>query len=162
MNLKKSRTLITAFFLRNRIRKETGVMKQMVIFLVIFLTLAFTGMALAGDSSYPPAQANAYFDIATGHKYIKNPDTTYSEYSKRGKLLRAAIPNTTPLLVSGKYVHEVTREHYLVYEKNQYNDVSQKVLPASSRHPDGWQCKQLVSKVQKAEMDTAEAYEPAD
>ncbi len=137
-------------------------MKQMVYFLVIFITLTLTGAVSAGDSSLKPAQADSYFDIATGHKYIKNPDTTYSEYSKRGKLLRSDVPNTIPLLVSGKYVHEVTKEHYLVYEKNQYTDTSQKILPASSRHPEGWQCRQMVSAVQKAELDTAEAYEPAD
>jgi len=153
---------MTALFLRNRIRKETGVMKQMVYFLVIFLTLAFTGAVSAGDYSFKPAQADAYFDIATGHKYIRNPDTTYSEYSKRGKLLRSDVPNTIPLLISGKYVHEVTKAHYLVYEKNKYNDASQKILPASSSHPEGWECKQMVSTVQNAGFDTVEAYEPPD
>jgi len=58
-------------------------MKQMVYFLVIFLTLAFAGTAAAGDSSFQRAQAKSYYDIATGHKYIKNSDATYSEYSKR-------------------------------------------------------------------------------
>lgn len=137
-------------------------MKLMVYFLVIFLTLTLSGIVTAGERSIQPAQANAYFDIATGHKYIKNPNATYSEYSKRGKLLRSDVPNTMPLLVSGKYIREMKQEHYLVYEKQLYNEVSQKVLPASSRHPEGWQCKQIVSPVQKARVETAEAYEPAD
>jgi hypothetical protein len=133
-------------------------MKHMVYCLVFFLTLTFTGIALAGDFSLQPATADAYFDIATGHKYIKNKDTTYSEYSKRGKLLRSNVPNSLPLLISGKSIIEVTPKHYLVYEKHQNNDVAQKVLPASSKHPSGWECKQMVSTVQKVSVETAEAY----
>ena len=136
-------------------------MKQMVYFFIIFLTIAFTATVTAGEYSFQPAQANAYFDIATGHKYIKNLNTTYSEYAKSGKLLRSDVSNTMPLLVSGKYIHEVTPDHFLVYEKKLNSGMSQKVLPASSRHPKGWRCKQMVSQVLRADIETAEAYEPA-
>ncbi len=135
-------------------------MKQRMFYLVLFLTIAFIGAAVAGEFSSQPATAKVYFDTATGHKYIKNQDATYAEYSKKGKLLRASLPNTMPLLVSGKYVLEVTGEHYLVYEKTQNNDVAQKILPAANGHPQGWQCKQMVSTVHKDELATAEAYEP--
>ncbi len=134
-------------------------MKKMIILLVIFLTPAVTGIVLAGGNSLNQAKADTYFDIATGHKYIKNTDNTYSEYSKRGKLLRSDVPNTLPLRVSGKYIHEVTPNHYLVYEKQSYNDLAQKILPGTSLHPDGWQCKKLMSQVQEEQV---EAYEPAD
>ncbi len=136
-------------------------MKKTIYFLTIFISLTLVGSALAGDSNTKKATADAYYDIATGHKYIKNQDETYSEYSKRGKLLRADVPNTKTLLVSGKYVREVTKDHYLVYEKTQNNETAQKILPASNNHPKGWECDQLVSVVPMTGVAEAEAYEPA-
>ncbi|MDD9305251.1 MAG: hypothetical protein HUK40_24150 [Desulfobacter sp.] len=50
----------------------------------------------------------------------------------------------------------------MIYEKKQNNDVAQKILPASNQHPEGWQCKQMVSSVQRINLTTAEAYEPAE
>ncbi|WDP92788.1 MAG: hypothetical protein HUN04_24930 [Desulfobacter sp.] len=136
-------------------------MKYMVCFLGIIFIMACTTAVWAGDSPYPPASADGYYDIATGHKYIKNQDSTYTEYSKRGKLLRADVPSTSSLLVSGKYIYEMTDSHYLVYEKRQNNTVTQQVLPASSNHPEGWRCKHMLSRIQGNEMSIAEAYEAA-
>ncbi len=119
---------------------------------VFFLALTLTGTCLAGDL---PATAGTYYDTATGHKYIQNEDQTYSEYSKRGELLRSDVPNTQPLLTTGKHVLEVTPEHFLVYEKKIAQTLVQKVAVASASHPEGWQCKGLV-------VSAAAAYEPAE
>jgi hypothetical protein len=94
----------------------------------------------------------AYFDVATGHRYIKNSDTTYAEFSKKGKLLRTNVPNTQPHLVNSKYITELTHESYLVYEKNSAEGITQQILPATTRHPEGWRCKEILPL-------SAEAYE---
>ncbi len=121
---------------------------------VLFLALTLTGTCLAGDNSIRPATAGTYYDTATGHKYIQNKDHTYSEYSQRGELLRSDVPSTQPLLSMGKHVIEVTPKLFLVYEKIIEQTLVQKVVPATASHPEGWQCKGLVS--------AATAYEPAE
>jgi hypothetical protein len=121
--------------------------------LVLFLTLTLTGICIAGEKSIYPATAGIYYDTATGHKYIQNKDHTYSEYSKRGKLLRSDVPNTQPLLTTGKYILEVTPLHFLVYEKKTDQILTQKIMRATNSHPEGWKCKQIVSGTQLVSTD---------
>lgn len=68
---------------------------------ICFLALTLTGSSLAGDL---PVTAGAYYDTATGHKYIQNEDQTYSEYSQRADtledLLELALNHSWQILVN--------------------------------------------------------------
>ncbi|THB78226.1 MAG: hypothetical protein D3926_13730 [Desulfobacteraceae bacterium] len=86
----------------------------------------------------------AYFDTATGHKYLRNQDNTYTEFSRRGKVLKTSVPNTLPLLVSGRNIIELNKDSYLVYEKGFSSKTEQQVLPSWEKHPDNWQCKDVL------------------
>lgn len=132
-----------------------------VVSILLWSAVCITGISAAGEST-TTVSGKAYYDTATGHKYIQNDDLTYTEFSKRGKILRENVPNTTPLLVSGKYIIEVKPDHYLVYERRDNTRVIQQVRPASERHPEGWHCKQLVSAVNQTGAPTAEGYQPVD
>lgn len=94
------------------------------------------------------AEGRVYFDIATSHRYIKNSDGTYTEYSKKGVLLNSDVPNTSRLLTSGKYIMDVSAKDYILYEKMDNGMKVQRLLEATSRHPDGWYCKELYASVQ--------------
>lgn len=134
-----------------------GVIK--VIIAVMGALLFIYGAAGAG-SGKPTAVEEAYFDTATGHKYIKNSDTTYSEFSKKGRLIRKDVPNSLPLLVSNKNIVEVQRTHFIVYEKSRGKNLRQKILPATERHPIGWKSVQVMSPI--AANGEAEAYTPPE
>ena len=84
--------------------------------------------------------------------YIKNSNTTYAEYSKRGELLRTDVPNTQPHLAKSNYINELTHESYLVYEKTLSEGIVQQILPALGKHPEGWRCEEVLPF-------SAEAYE---
>ncbi|WP_022665054.1 hypothetical protein [Desulfospira joergensenii] len=125
-------------------------MKHFICFILFFIILGIAGVSSGGSSSSSMATKEAYFDIATGHKYIKNTDNTYMEYSRKGKLLRNDVPNTLPLLTRGRYIREIRGDAYLVYEKSGNPRKQQQILPASSRHPRGWQCKDMLVTVKKS------------
>lgn len=134
-------------------------MKHFIIFIgILIFSLILTNNAALAGSGQSPAQGQAYYDTATGHKYIRNADDTYSEYSKKGQLLRSDLNPTHPLLISGKYVQEVTPDTYLVYEKLENNTLQRQVLPAGSEHPDGWRCQELLTEIPDIHSDQVEAY----
>ena len=137
-------------------------MKQVLSLMALFMALSFVPVTFAGNHAPSKATADAYFDIATGHKYIRNQNITYTEYSKQGKILRTGVPNTLPLLVSGKYIREIKTDHYLLYTKRLSNDKVQKILPALTGHPNGWKCEQIVSLRPGVDPSEPEAYEPID
>ncbi len=86
----------------------------MVIIFLIFIPV----LTVSADSEKEcRATSDAYFDTMTGHRYVKNADGTYSEYSKKGRVFRTRVPNTLPLLVSGKYTCKISEGSFLVYEK---------------------------------------------
>ncbi len=124
-------------------------MKNLFCFIIIFLFCGISGSAIGFEGTKNIATGEAYFDMATGHQYIKNSETTYAEYSQRGKLLRTDVPNTQPHLAKSKYITKMNHQSYLVYEKNLTGGITQQILPASNKHPDGWRCKQIVSGVKK-------------
>lgn len=126
---------------------------------MIAIICLFAGWASAGSATNSGVTGEAYFDMATGHKYVKNTGASYAEYSKRGKLLRMDVPNTLPLLIRGRSIVEMTPDHYLVYETRRNADLIQRVLPAFSPHPRGWRCQQIVLAIQRTAALTAEAYE---
>lgn len=135
-------------------------MKKLVLIsmCIIALSLAPAASLFGGDSGQPIVSGDAYFDTATGHKYIKNSNATYSEYSQKGKLLRSSVPNSQPNLASGQNIIEIDQAHLMVYEKKQNDMVVQQVLPVSNNHPQGWRSKLVVSTVTSPELASAEAY----
>ena len=120
-------------------------MKNLFCFIIILLFCGIGGSAIGSESTIDMALGDAYFDMATGHRYIKNSNTTYAEYSQRGTLLRTDVPNTQPHLVKSRYITQMDQDSYLVYEKNLTQGIVQQILPASSKHPEGWRCKQVMS-----------------
>lgn len=123
--------------------KKLSVSIVFVLFFVLFF--GFSSQAFSGEKVHKEVTGHFYYDIATGHKYIKNPGTnTYREFSQRGKLLRHDVPNTLPLLVSNKYIREMKRDHYLLYEKVKYQKKELLVLSPEDNHPNGWVCKKLL------------------
>ena len=125
---------------------------------IIALSLAPAASLFGGDSGQPIVSGAVYFDTATGHKYIKNSNATYSEYSQKGKLLRSNVANTQPNLSTGQNIIEIDDAHFMVYEKKQNDMVVQQVLPVSNSHPQGWRSKLVVSTVTNPELASAEAY----
>ena len=119
-------------------------MKMSVIFAVIFIFLGVAASASGADSSISVATGEAYFDIVTGHKYIRNDDGSYAEYNKKGALFRSNVPNTQPHLARSDYIVEIIPDSYFVYEKFTNNKAVQKFLPTSSEHPKGWMSKKLL------------------
>lgn len=121
-------------------------MKNLIYFIIIvLLSYGIGGSAIGSESTMGMVTGGAYFDMATGHRYIKNTNTTYAEYSQRGVLLRIDVPNTQPHLVKSRYITQIDHDSYLVYEKNLTRGTAQQILPASSKHPEGWRCKQVMS-----------------
>ncbi len=124
-------------------------MKNLFCFFIIFLFCGIGGSTIGFEGTKEVAKGEAYFDMATGHRYVKYSETTYAEYSKDGKLLRTDVPNTQPHLNKSKYITEMHNRSYLVYEKNLPEGIAQQILPASYDHPEGWKCKQIMSGVKK-------------
>lgn len=120
-------------------------MYKSAIIIVISVILGIASHSFAGDKKHSTVTGNFYFDIATGHKYIKNPGAnTYREYSQKGKLLRDEVPNNLPLLATNKYIREMKRDHYLLYQKVNYQRKELMVLSPDQNHPNGWVCKKLL------------------
>ena len=120
-------------------------MNKVIAIIIIDLILGFASHSFAGGKKYCAVTGNFYYDIATGHKYIKNPGThTYREYSQRGKLLNDEVSNDVPLLVTNKYIREMKRDHYLLYQKVNYQRKELLVLSPDQNHPNGWVCKKLL------------------
>lgn len=118
-------------------------MKISIVFLAIFLSFGLFNHAFGVEAKKTIAHHDAYFDSATGHKYIKNSNSTYREYSKKGKLLNDSVPNTRPLLSNGKYIQPIEKNCYILYETTAANGSKQLVLPADSQHPEGWRSQKL-------------------
>lgn len=120
-------------------------MKKLMSAITISLILGFACHAFAGEETKGKVTGKFYYDIATGHKYIKNPGTdTYREFSQKGKLLRDEVPNDLPLLVTNKYIRELKRDHYLLYQKVHYQKKELMILSPEQEHPNGWTCKKLL------------------
>ncbi len=87
----------------------------------------------------------AYYDSRTGHKYLKNSNNTYSEFAKKGKLIRADVRNNLPLLTSGKSILDLNNHDYILYEKKVEGQLIQQVLNAMADHPKDWYPKQIFT-----------------
>ena len=119
-------------------------MKFSIGFITLFVIVGFAATVFAGDGKRPIATGDAYFDKATGHRYIKNSETTYAEFSKKGKLLRESLPNDQPHLAISKYIKEIQQDSYLIYERNSNQQKESIALPSHEKHPQGWSCTKLL------------------
>ncbi len=89
----------------------------------------------------------AYYDSRTGHKYLKNSNNTYSEFAKKGKLLRTDVRNNLPLLTSGKTIFDLNTNDFILYEKKVDGQLIQQILNAMADHPKNWYPKQIFISV---------------
>lgn len=120
-------------------------MKKCYILITMVIVFGFISQGFSQESGKGGVTGNFYYDIATGHKYIKNPGAdTYREFSQRGKLLRDKVSNQLPLLVTNKYIRELKQDHYLLYEKIGYQKKELMVLSPEKNHPSGWACKKML------------------
>ncbi|MCP3943817.1 MAG: hypothetical protein GY710_20380 [Desulfobacteraceae bacterium] len=124
-------------------------MKKLFYFTIIFLFFGTINFAIGFDTKEPIATGKSYFDTTTGHRYIKNSDNTYNEYSQKGKLLRTDVLNTQPHLSESDRIAEINQDHYMMYEQHKNGELTRQILPASISHPEGWKCKQMMSTVKK-------------
>ena len=95
-------------------------MKPFTTIIIALLTLTITTFSFAMDETKPLANAESYFDAATGHRYIKNADATYSEFTKRGELFRASVSAELPLLTTNKYIRKISQSCFMIYEKSRH------------------------------------------
>ena len=111
--------------------------KGMIFFLAAALSLyAFTAW---GFEVKKQASAEGYVDLVTMHRYIKNSDGTYDEYTRGGEYFKT-VSADLPLLLERSHVVPITKNCYLLYVKKgflkQDKDVLLKSAPES--HPEGW------------------------
>lgn len=100
-------------------------------------TVSFDGKNLVATGA-------AYYDIATGHKYVKNLDGTYTEFTKKGQVFRKSVPNHLALLTINKYIRDLGDSCYLIYERTVNHKPEILVLPSTHFHPKGWTCKKML------------------
>ena len=124
-------------------KKEKVTMKISLSLTVLFLIIGLSTTVFCHEINKSNVQCNAYFDSATGHKYIKNTETSYAQYSRRGKLLNTSVPCTQPNLTKGEHIQPIEQGCYILYVKNQGTIQKQMILPAGSKHPSGWYSKKL-------------------
>ena len=129
-------------------------MKYTTIILIIFLILCTGGNAVSAESSNVKATQSAYFDMATGHKYFKNADGTYTEYTRKGELFRTNVPADQPHLSASAYVVPLTADSYLIYKNYVDNTPVTRVLSAFASHPAGWRCQDMLTVVKKVSEST--------
>ncbi len=134
-------------------------MKNLIALITTFLTLVLAVNTFASDYQKLHATGESYFDVATGHRYIKNSNDTYSEYTKKGELFRSSIPNHLPLLTTNKYIREIGDSCYFLYEKRNNHIIKSQILPASSEQPKGWYLKAAIACLKSPETkDTGFGY----
>ena len=119
-------------------------MKILISLIAFFSVVGIAANTMSCELVNSKIDCEAYFDSATGHKYVKNSNHTYSEYSKKGKLLKTSVPCNQPNLSKGKNIQPIELGCYILYGKNHYSKKDQMVLPADNKHPDGWVSKKLL------------------
>ena len=126
-------------------------MKQLFGMILLAIALVVSVAAHAKETSHPAgteamagkAVGQAYFDIRTGHKYVKTDNASYMEFCRKGRFLKT-VSNTMPLLLKGKSIHSINDGSYILYKKFAQGRMHFKALPASSAHPEGWKTHDLL------------------
>ena len=85
---------------------------------------------------------NAYFDMATGHKYVKLDSTTYAEFSKKGEFLKN-VPSNLLLLINSSNIYPIPDKSYILYERAAVGTSDHKLIPNEMDHPKGWKAKKI-------------------
>tara|TARA_B100000614_G_C14527619_1_gene485147 strand:+ start:1367 stop:1672 length:306 start_codon:yes stop_codon:yes gene_type:complete len=93
----------------------------------------------------PVANDYAYLDTATGHQYLRNQDGTYTEYSKRGKLLNRRVPADQPNLAAGKRMQVINHNNSIMYQKTAGGKTETRVVPVDEIPLVGWNCCEIVT-----------------
>jgi hypothetical protein len=85
------------------------------------------------------ASEEIYVDLATMHRYVKNPDSTYSEYNRRCEFFQIVSPDL-PLLTTRPHVVPIKGNCYLLYVKKQATEQNplMTLKPANESAPEGW------------------------
>lgn len=122
--------------------------RQGVLMVIIILVMAATGWCgdktkILTSADTPVAIADGYFDSATGHRYYKTGTGTYSEYSQKGRFLKT-VPSDQPLLVTGKNIHPITQEVYILYQRTAGGKNDYLALPGCEKHPEGWKAENAL------------------
>ncbi len=128
-------------------------MKTLITLITTFLVLVLAVNTFASDSKKPHATGESYFDVATGHRYIKNADATYREYSKRGKLFRASVSPYLPLLTTNRNIREIGQTCYLLYKRNKNHKTEILVLSPDQEHPVGWSIETILVSINQSAID---------
>lgn len=123
-------------------------MKNFIALLIVSFCLVLSLNSYASDRKQHFATGEAYIDVATGHKYTKNSDKTYKEFSKKGVLLRKSVPNSLPLLTTNKYIRKISRDCYMRYEKNNNGIKESVLLTLNQAHPEGWLFKEVLIPIE--------------
>ena len=120
-------------------------MKAILTFFITgILFFSFFITAWGSEESRMKGTHQAYLDVATGHKYIRNENGTYTEFSSKGRLFRSDVPSNLPLIVSRKTILAIPEDSCLVYEKNEFGSIEKQILNSSETHPEGYVCKGVL------------------
>lgn len=122
-------------------------MKKFVLFTIIAVFFIDLSNGFAMEANLSEVSGDAYFDNATGHKYVKNQESTYTEFTRKGHLFKENVPATQPHLNSKRYMIKLQPNLYVVYKGYKTNREVFQVLPASVQHPEGWQSVRTLSSL---------------
>ncbi|MDT8379131.1 MAG: hypothetical protein RQ739_09600 [Desulfotignum sp.] len=123
--------------------------KRVIFFVFVMATICFSAFSVWGADqeekkcgqtlTQNKATEDIYVDMATMHRYVKNPDGTYCEYDRTGKFLQT-VSSELPLLTKRPHVIAVRSNCYLLYAKKPGLDTDHPVTirPAGEPHPEGW------------------------
>ncbi|MCG8615881.1 MAG: hypothetical protein MI802_06660 [Desulfobacterales bacterium] len=126
--------------------KKQHLLSSILICLTV-LFLAAAGFAGQAMTTNPVATDYAYLDTATGHQYLRNQDGTYTEFSKRGKLLNRAVSADQPNLAAGKWMQVINPNNGLMYEKTAGGKTETRVVPMDEIPLVGWNCCEIVNSI---------------
>jgi hypothetical protein len=122
---------------------------SLFFFVAVSAMIGFSGISAWGSdlegkqSAQTPghdiAIEDIYVDLATMHRYVKNPDGTYSQYDRKGEFFQIASPDL-PLLTTRSHVVPIKGNCYLLYVKKQMaaQALPMTLKPANESHPEGW------------------------
>lgn len=120
-----------------------------LLFITVTAMIGFSGVSSWGsdpeeknstqESANNIATEEIYIDVATMHRYIKNPDGNYSQYNRKGEFFQIVSPDL-PLLTTRAHVIPVKKDCYLLYVNKQPStrDNPMTLKPAEEPHPKGW------------------------
>ncbi len=119
-------------------------MKHLVTLTMILFFMGIAGNGICYDKQKSIATGSTYFDMSTGHKYTKNSDNTYTEYTRTGKVFKTNVPNTQPHLSSSKYVTQIEEDSFVLYKSYNNYKPTLSALKMSDPHPTGSQSIQVL------------------